>query len=316
VRWTIFIVAGLVVIGIAASVDALRGEPAARRPAEPEATTEETTTQRTPTPGEVLSSAGVTGTLYFTLQVEDGCVLQTLSLPRLEGAATTFLINSCEFDVSPEGNIVTGPSCPGDGVRAGPPGAGRTAQRFRGCAPAWRPDGELTFVRDGDVVTAGGEVLVRDLTRAGHPWFSRRRPVTVQALAWLTETRLAAILRGRSRFGGHELLVFAEGRRAFSGEEVAEAASLYVDRVRQEVWIAQPGDDFSPPGVVVYTRSGAFLRTAPFRANVNAFAAASDRWFALGRPDNICIHERRNPPPREEFPLTCLPFDVVDLAWV
>jgi hypothetical protein len=185
-----------------------------------------------------------------------------------------------------------------------------------GCAPAWRPDGELTFIRDGDVVTAGGEVLVRDLARAGHPWFSRRRPVTVRALAWLTETRLAAILRGRSRFGGHELLVFAEGRRAFSGGEVTEGASLYVDRPRQEVWIAHPGDDSSPPGTTVYTRSGAFLRTTPFRANVNAFATASDRWFALGRPDNICIHERRNPPPREEFPLTCLPWDVVDLAWI
>jgi hypothetical protein len=49
---------------------------------------------------------------------------------------------------------------------------------------------------------------------------------------------------------------------------------------------------------------------------VNGFAAAHERWYALARPDNICIHERRNPPPREEFPLTCLPFDVVDLAWI
>ena len=110
--------------------------------------------------------------------------------------------------------------------------------------------------------------------------------------------------------------MFAEGDRAFSGSEVGPAGALYVDRSQQEVWIAHPGDDFSPPGVTIYTRSGGVLRTAPFRANVNAFATASERWFALGRPDNICIHERRNPPPREEFPLTCLPFDVVDLAWV
>ena len=315
-RWTIFIVAGLVVIGIAASVDALRGERAAQPPVEPEVTTEQTTTQRTPTPGEVLSSAGVTGTLYFTVQVEDGCALHELALPRFDGRGS-YAIDSCEFDVSPQGNIATGPSCPGDGVQAGPPGSTRrTAERFRGCAPAWRPDGELTFVRDGDVVTAGGEVLVHDLARAGRPWFSSRRPVTVRALAWLTQTRLAAILRGRSRFGGHELLVFAEGRRVFSGEEVTEAASLYVDRPRQELWVAQPGDESSAPGAAVYTRNGVFLRTTPFRANVNAFATASDRWFALGRPDNICIHERRNPPPREEFPLACLPFDVVDLAWI
>src|SRR5687767_8138854 len=198
VRWSILIVAGLVAIGIAASVDALRGEQAARRLAEPEATTGQTTTQRTASP-RALTAAGVTGTLYYTLQVEDGCELHMLALPRLTRSGA-FVIDSCEFDVSPQGNIATGPSCPGDGVQAGPPGGttrSRTKQRFSGCAPAWRPDGELTFIRHGDVVTAGGEVLVRDLARAGRPWFSRRKPVTVRALAWLTETRLAAILRGR-----------------------------------------------------------------------------------------------------------------------
>ena len=314
-RWSPFIVAALVAIGVLASVDAFRGS-ADRPERERSAPAEETavTTERAPTPAETLSAAGVTGTLYFTLSVEEGCVLHMLLLPSLDDGGA-FLLDRCEFDVSPQGNIVTGTPCPGRVVEAGPPGG--ATQRLRGCAPAWRPDGELTFIRNGDVVTSRGQVLVRDLARAGRHWFSSREPVTVRALAWLTETRLAAILRGRSRFGGHDLLVFAEGRRAFSGSEVTEAAaSLYVDRNRQEVWIAQPGDDFSPPGITIYTRSGAFLRTAPFQANVNAFATAGDRWFALGRPDNICIHERRNPPPREEFPLTCLPFDVVDLAWV
>jgi hypothetical protein len=225
-----------------------------------------------------------------------------------------FLLDRCEFDVSPQGNIVTGAPCPGGVVEVGP--VGGVPDRLRGCAPAWKPDGELTFIRDGDVVTSRGEVLVRDLARAGYPWFSSRRPVTIRALAWLTETRLAAILSGRGPYGTGDLLVFAEGRRAFSGIELTTAASHELDRARQEVWVAHPGDDFSPPGITVYTLSGAFLRTTPFRANVNAFATASERWFALGRPDNICIHERRNPPPREEFPLTCLPFDVVDLAWI
>ena len=313
-RWSLFIVAALVVIGVLASVDAFRGGADRPRPepaAPPESTT--TTTERAPTPAETLSAAGVTGTLYFTLSVDEGCVLHTRLLPGLDDGGA-FLLDRCEFDVSPQGNIVTGAPCPGGVMEVGP--ASGVPDRLRGCAPAWRPDGELTFIRDGDVVTADGEVLVRDLARAGRPWFSSRRPVRVRALAWLTETRLAAILRGRSRFGGHDLLVFAEGRRAFSGGEVTEAASLYVDRPRQEVWVAHPGDDFSPPGIAVYTRSGAFLRTTPFQANVNGFAAAHERWYALARPDNICIHERRNPPPREEFPLTCLPFDVVDLAWI
>jgi hypothetical protein len=57
VRWSILIVAALVAIGIAASVDALLGEPRPGRPVEPEAPTKQTkTTQRTPTPGAAARS--------------------------------------------------------------------------------------------------------------------------------------------------------------------------------------------------------------------------------------------------------------------
>jgi hypothetical protein len=192
---------------------------------------------------------------------------------------------------------------------------GGQPQQLKGCAPAFRPDAELTVVQGGDVVTAGGELLVRDLPRAGRPWFSPRKPVTVRAMAWLTESRLVAILTGTSRFGD-DLLVFAEGSRAFSGSDLPISTALFVDRPRREVWVAHPGDEFSAPAITGYTRSRAFLRAPSFRANVNAFATTDDRWYALARPDNICIYERRNPPPRDEFPLTCLPFDVVDLAWI
>jgi hypothetical protein len=274
--------------------------------------TEETTTVRTPTPAEVLSASGVSGTLYFTLQADEGCILHILRLPGLDDAGA-FLLDTCEFDVSPQGNVVTGSACPGKVVEVRP--VGGVPQRLRGCAPAWRPDGELTLVRNGNVVTADGELLVRDLARVGRTWFSPRQPATVRTMAWVTDSRLAAVLTGRTRFGG-DLLVFAEGGRAFIGSDLGVATTLYVDRSQQEVWVGQPGDELSAPGVSAYTRNGVFVRTSAFRANVNAFAAAGDRWFAFGRPDNICIYERRDPPPREEFPLTCLPFDVVDLAWI
>jgi hypothetical protein len=315
VRWSILIVAALVAIGIAASVDALRGgreEAVPRGLGPPESVTEETTTVQTPTPAEVLSASGVSGTLYFTLQADEGCVLHILRLPGLDDAGAV-LLDTCEFDVSPQGDVVTGSPCPGRVVEVRL--VDGAAQRLRGCAPAWRPDGELTLVRNGNVVTADGELLVRDLARVGRPWFSPRKPVTVRAMAWVAHSRLAAVLTGTTRFGG-DLLVFAEGDRAFSGADLPISTTLYVDRPRQEVWAAHPGDEFSAPGVSAYTRNGVFVRTAAFRANVNAFATAGDRWFALARPDNICIYERREPPPREEFPLTCLPFEVVDLAWV
>lgn len=314
-RWSILIVAALVAIGIAASVDALRGgrgEAVLQGSSPPETATEETSTVRAPSPAEVLSAASVSGTLYFSLPVEDGCVLHTLTLPGLDDAGA-FVLDTCEFDVSPQGDVVTGDPCPGNVVDVRP--AGGAAQRLRGCAPAWRPDGELTFVRDGDVRTAGGEILVRNIARAGRPWFSARHPVTVRAMAWLTNTRVAVVLAGRRRFAGDVMVVF-EGAKALPGGDVTPGATLYVDRSLQQIWAAHPGDEFSAPGVTTHTRSGAFLRTAPFRTNVNGFAAVDDRWFALARPDNVCIYERRDPPPREEFPLTCLPFDVIDLAWI
>ena len=122
VRWSPFIVAALVVIGVVASVDAFRGgadRPRRERTAPPESTA--TTTERAPTPAETLSAAGVTGTLYFTLSVDEGCVLHTLLLPGLDDGGA-FLVDRCEFDVSPQGNIVTGSSCPGGVVEVGPAG--------------------------------------------------------------------------------------------------------------------------------------------------------------------------------------------------
>lgn len=311
-RWSLLLVAALVAIGVAASVDALRGggELEPQGPGARETITEATTVVA-PSPAEALSAAGVSGTLYFSLPVEDGCILHTLTLPGLDDAGA-FLLDTCEFDVSPRGDLVTGDPCPGNVVEVRP--ARGAAQRLRGCAPAWKPDGELTFVRDRNVQTVEGEILVRNVARAGRPWFSARRQVTVRAMAWLTNTRVAVVLAGRRRFAGDVMIVF-EGEKALPGGDVAPGATIYVDRSLQQIWVAHPGDEFAAPGVTTHTRSGAFLRTAPFRTNVNGFAAAGDRWFALARPDNVCIYERRDPPPREEFPLTCLPFDVVDLAW-
>src|ERR687896_229391 len=136
------IVAGLVAIGIAASLDALRGGSETVRQeaggAETNAETSVTTTERTSGPAEVLSAAGVTGTLYFTLPVEEGCVLHTVALPGLEGANAS-LLDHCEFDVSPRGDVVSGGPCPATDIELrpvdGPP------RHVRGCAPVGHPTG-------------------------------------------------------------------------------------------------------------------------------------------------------------------------------
>jgi hypothetical protein len=308
-RWTNALVVALIAIGVFALVDALRDGKAAAPPE----TGPAPTTEPRPPPAEALRAAGVTGTLYMTLPVDEGCVLHTLGLPDLESGGALRL-DSCRFDVSPTGKIVVGSPCPGRVVQVHR--YNRAPRRLKGCAPAWRPDGTLTFVRGGDIRTADGEILVRHVERAARFWFSELRPVTVSAIAWLTDSRVAVVLSGRRPGGGDVLAVF-QGGRVLPGVDLSRNAALYVDRPRQRLYVGEPASDLSPAGITVYTRDGEFSREfTAFEANANAYAALDERSYAFARPDNICIYERRDPPPREPFPIACLPFDVVDLAWV
>ena len=58
-------------------------------------------------------------TAEATLSVDEGCVLHTLLLPGLDDGGA-FLLDRCEFDVSPQGNIVTGAPRPGGVMEVGP----------------------------------------------------------------------------------------------------------------------------------------------------------------------------------------------------
>src|SRR5262249_39828400 len=103
-----------------------------------------------------LRRAGVGGVLYF---VDRGCRLHALRLPRLEPARSPR--GGCRALVSPS----TAP--PGRAPRPrGPPLAAVRGRRrvivtgaggpslpmIGGCAPAWRLDGSMTYVRRGAIV--------------------------------------------------------------------------------------------------------------------------------------------------------------------
>ena len=302
------IVAILVAIAVAAAVDALRGDGKAvtEGRAPQQTNTRETRTERSETPAEVLSAAGVTGTLYFTLQVEEGCVLHTLALPGLEGA-NAFLLDRCEFDVSPRGDVVSGGPCPATDIELRP--VGGPPRHIRGCAPAWTPDGELTYVRDGDVLTLGGGTFVHDLGRVARNALGSDSRLDVQQIAWLTDRRLAVRVTTRRV----SVVVVIEGDRAVAEPLFADrAAQLGISHATEEILVTFPGG-----GVVVYGPSGEFVSGNRFQlGGITAVSySPSGRFVALGRQGNLCIYEETDPPPRERFPLACLPFDVVDLSW-
>jgi hypothetical protein len=299
------IVSVLVVIAVAAAVDALRGdEEAVTEGREPQQTsTRETRTERSETPAEVLTAAGVTGTLYFTLQADEGCFLHTLALPGLEGA-NAFLLDRCEFDVSPRGDVVSGGPCPATDIQLRP--VGGPPRHLRGCAPAWTPDGELTYVRDGDVLTLGGGTSVHDPGRFAENALGQSRKLLVRQLAWLSHSRLAALISGRRADPG--VVIVIEGGHVVSEPLfVGSGDTMHVLRYSEEIFVSGQ----------VFDSRGNFVTANRFPFGDVAAVADSpqQRWFAVARPGSVCIYQDIQPPPRERFPITCLEINAVDMAW-
>jgi hypothetical protein len=300
-RSTWLLLAALIGLAVVAAVDALRGGD--REP-------ERVGTVATTSPAADLRRAGVTGVLYFSVTSEGACILHARTLPSLQNAAS-FGLQSCIFDVSHEGAVVSGPPC---GRRRAPVDVFWTAAQpptpFAGCAPAWKPNGELTFVRDGDVVTPT-ETLVQDVTRFARPALGAGGRLAVRQLAWLSDTRLAAVVAARA-VASNVVVMVENGRPISEPIFTDQEATIQVSADSEEVFVG--GSNF---GVQVFNRNGAFVsgNRFPFLDIAAVAESPEGDWVALARPANVCIYPEIEPPPRERFPVACLPFDAVDLAW-
>jgi hypothetical protein len=163
---------------------------------------------------ETLAAQRVSGILVYS---DADCRLHSLILPTLldevvrsdRGGPVRF----CNF--SDAGGRFTGPgvlespgggevaSCNDGRITVRDSASRRRLQNFSGCAPAWHPDGRLTFAR-GERVLEGRRILY---SRAALHRIARHHPnvaglgegirfwVQVLALAWLDRTRLAMSLQ-------------------------------------------------------------------------------------------------------------------------
>jgi hypothetical protein len=302
-RSTWLLLAALIGLGVVAALDALRGGDG-----EPERVGGVATTS----PAADLRRADVRGVLYFTIRSENGCRLRALALPSLQDAAS-FELEWCGFDVSPEGTVASGPPCGGRGGHVDVFGTPEDPPAtFAGCAPAWKPNGDLTFIRHGDVVTPT-DVLVRDAARVARFALGEGSRLAVQQLAWLSDVRLAAVVSTRAVVS-HVVVMVEDGRPVSEPIFTAAGATIHVSQNGREIFVGG-GRDF---GFQVFDRRGAFVSGSRFSfPDVAAVADSPDgRWIALARPNNVCIYPVIEPPAREQFPVTCLPFDAVDLAWL
>ena len=315
-RSSAVLVAALLVLAGVAVADAVRGtgEPQTTRSTR----MRPVTTSPPTTPAEALADARLAGVLYATVRRGDVCDFQAIALPEL-AATTLFPVRACRLRVSPDlERVAFGAACPARRIDLHEIESDELVA-LDGCAPAWRPDGRLTFVRAGDVVVAeraecaveGGCVSValsdEELAAALQPLFDVRfaNRFLLREIAWFTSTRLIAVVRGLPR---REEFVVTFERDRLVGRPDVFAPSFARLRVlpRAEEAIVATVNGFS-----AVRADGQFLgRRSP--GDVRAIAYSPDeRAFAAASPGNVCFYRSG----RTNFDVACLPVDAADAEW-
>jgi hypothetical protein len=207
-----------------------------------------------------------------------GCDPVAVRLPRALAEHPPRLADCGGFVWSADGTLAA--RCHGEVTNVYGPQM-ETLGRLAGCAPAWRPDGVLSVIRDGDLVTArrhgrpqvflSRDALADELKREVGSGYQ------LSEVAWIDPQTFAAIVRGPRRWqqalvvGSRdrlELIVPERGQR-ISSITVSPLGKLAFAR-------NQLGREF-----VMLDRSGREL-ALPRIANVRALAWSPDeRWVAL-----------------------------------
>jgi hypothetical protein len=301
--------AAVLVVAAAAVADSLHGGLR-----ESEASPTPTVARRIVPPGV---PAGFMGSVFYS-DPHDGCRLHSLSLPGFTSAPPP-KFRSCRFSLSPDGERAAAHQAawsPLGGLVAVPRGAafdlevaeGRRV-RVRGSAPSFKPDGSLTYVRAGELVEWSVSCRPGDrlFTLPGDNATARcirplLRPARLRSLAWLSDTRLAAVTEGGA------LVVYDGPRRLLrrplpgSGDARLEASP------RRTFFTLWSGDRL----LAAFDRDGAQI-TLPPLPRIRAVAwSPSERWAVLATGSGSVYIFR---PDTGDARLRRLDITARDLAW-
>jgi hypothetical protein len=321
-RWTTpLIVAGILVVAVLAVADALRGHE------EPQAIAEMPTVTRAgpPTLREMLQREAITG---FVLYSDASCRLHSLLLPRLvddvvrreDGSDFT----QCRFSsaggriieedevMSPDTAFLA--ACRGEHVAVWDADSGRPRVSYRGCPPAWRPDGSLTYPQ-GDHIMEGDRVLftaqeLRTVARS-HPnlkGFSGRIFVHATDLAWLDEERLIVSLEAVARYVEPQYLT-----ALFFGKTLVRSASRF-GQPAGGWFVSTAGTYAAAEDGTIVTRDGDFTEPPDNLPTGRAVAFSPDeQWLAY--VTNVSIYLIGTPRNSEPGRIIRLPIEAQDLSW-
>jgi hypothetical protein len=333
-RWPTWLLVGaLVALGSVAVADALRGDrtkvvPRPRTPA-----TVALITRNEP------AASGLSGVLYYS-NAEDDCRLDGLSLPDL-GNAPPPKLRSCRFSLSRDGQAAFPDDAewsPQGGMYAREDdnmielgsSASHQALHFPGSAPAFKPDGTFTYVRENEVVewttscprgsrlfTLPGDNATARCRRVVLSTGDLRRariggegsgPLIPKDLAWLSDTRLVTVVGDAGISGHREHLSVID-----SGRVVGATISEFGEGMRVEAsphgnfFTAWYGDSL----VTIRDRNGDLV-TFPTIPRVRALTWSPDeRWTAVATEHSVFVFRTNT----SEASVRRLPIMAYDLAW-
>jgi hypothetical protein len=323
-RWTTpLIVAAVVLVALLAAADALRGHD------EPKGASESPTVTRgsPPTLRDILRRDAITGFIVYS---DADCVLHSLLVPRMLDEVVRTDANQpfrmCRFGsgggrylpegqfASPDGSLVA--ECQGGRTAVWELESGIPKRSFRGCPPAWRPDGRLTYAQ-GDHIMEGGRVLysaaeLRAAVRM-HPAVADLAPsipifTHATDLAWLDERRLIVSL---------EVLV-PDGPTMypsvlFDGNAIVGYPSHFGSPLRN--WVVSPAGSFvAAEDGTIAARDGDVTTRPTNLPDGRAVAFSPDeQWLAYATETSVyLIGTPRNSEPGR---IVRLPIVAQDLVW-
>jgi hypothetical protein len=348
------IVAAVAALGVAAGVSSLLDGDKVARPVPPAAdegrpSTGAAEVAASPESGAAareLERQGALGVLYFT---DERCHLHALRLPDLSPQVAPEL-TTCRFGATaskrpepralvwqPGGRLVA--LCEAGRTKVFDPragGASRSSERMfelEGCAPAWKPSGELTLVHAGELdqldeqtcAERGAQctrVLVsrRDL-EAGFrrtPSLRRLRGPALEEVAFLSADTFIAILSARGPSGSRrELVALFQGDRLVTAPRLRDTHLSLLRVSPRRRFAAVQGDTSALWLLRARGRSLTLERFPPWSppapTDVRAIAWSPDeRWMAVASRSSVYLF--RTTRTAEGF--IGLPVQALDLAWV